>query len=153
MIDTGTNACTEQAVCHVVHAINMDLPVQGNSKFLEAEHIQALAANQDLQVRTASPDPPGGTLPMQHSIVIKIMKCRTIYNAVKLGLTLFPAQGNPIHLNQCQKAQSFFVCSLPGWQSVQRLFGYEPFPGPGMTGAGDLQSWMYALQTAEPNTY
>lgn len=74
-LDIGAKAFTEYAVCHVVHAVNKDLPVQGNNKLLEAEHIQALAANQDLQVRIASPDPPGGTLPMQHSIVIKLMKC------------------------------------------------------------------------------
>jgi len=74
-VDTGTKACTEYAVCHVVHAVNKDLPVQGNNKFLEAEHIQALAANQDLQVRTAPPDLPGGTLHMPHSVVIKPSEC------------------------------------------------------------------------------
>lgn len=58
-LDTGTKACTECAVCHVIRAVNKDLPVQGNNKFMEAEHIQALAANQDLQVCTAPPDPPG----------------------------------------------------------------------------------------------
>ncbi len=49
--------------------------MQGNNKFLEAEHIQALAANQDLQVRTAPPDLPGGTLHMPHSIDIKPSEC------------------------------------------------------------------------------
>jgi len=62
--------------------------MQGNNKFLEAEHIQALAANQDLQVRTAPPDLPGGTLHMPHSIDIKPSECWTIHSALKL--TMFP---------------------------------------------------------------
>ena len=62
-------------VCSVVHNLSKDLCVQNNNKFLEAEHIQALVANQDLQVRTAPPDLLGGTLHMLHSVVIKPPEC------------------------------------------------------------------------------